>query len=279
MKTILRYTLRRFRGQILGWGIALGLTGLYLMALYKPMIEQQSEIKAIFDAYGETMMAFFGGGVDFFSPAGYMDFGLFSYFPIIGGIFAVLMGSGLLAADEEKGRLDLLMAYPVSRAGLFWGRFLALGLAVLAILTFTWLGYVVGLPLSDWEVGALALALPHVSLWAVLMLFGALALLLSLLLPSRTMAASVAGSLVVLSYIVSSLTQVNQKLEPLNAVLPLKYYQGGMALNGLVWGDFLVLVGITVVLAGLAWVRFERRDIRVSGEATWQVPFLRRNRG
>ncbi len=273
MFTVLRYTLKRFLGQVLGWGIAFGLVTLYVMALYKPMIEQQAELVTLFESYGDTMMAFFGGSVDFLSPGGYMDFTWFSYVPVVAGIFAVLMGSGLLASDEEKGRLDLVMAYPISRAALFWGRFMAFACATLAILGFTWLGYIIGLPLTGWEnVSAWALMLPHLSLLTVLLLFGALALLLSLLLPSRTLAASVAGGLMVLSYLVTSLVRVNAQLETLNALLPLRYYQGGWAVNGLEWGNFLALMGVAGLLAGLAWWRFERRDIRVSGEGSWGLP-------
>lgn len=276
MATIFKHTLKRFLGQILGWGISFGLIAFYLMVLYKSMIEQQTELKAIFDAYGETMMAFFGGSMDFLSPAGYLDFGLFSYFPVVAGIFAVLVGSGLLAADEEKGTLDLILAHPISRTALFWGRFLAFGTATVGILALTWVGYVIGIPLVDWDVSVLALALPHLSLLAVLLLFGALALLLSLVLPSRALAASVAGGLLVVSYLVNSLARINERLEALDNVLPLKYYQGGRALDGLEWGNFLGLLGVATLFATLAWLLFQRRDIRVSGEGSWNLPFLRR---
>ncbi len=275
MLAIFAYTLKRLRSQILGWGISFGLITVYLMAIYNPMIEQQAEVVALFNAYGEVMLAFFGGGLDFLSPAGYLDFALFSYVPVIAGIFAVLIGSGLLATDEEKGRLDLLLAYPVSRSAIFWGRFLAFAAATVAILACTWLGFVAGLPLVDWDVSVLALALPHLSLLAVLLLFGAIALLLSLLLPSRTVAASVAGGLLVANYLITSLARINELLKPLDAVLPLKYYQGGSALDGLNILPFAVLLGATVLLAALAWLLFTRRDIRVSGEGSWKVPFSR----
>ncbi len=276
MMTIFTYTLKRFHGQILGWGLAFGAIAFYLMVIYQPMIEQQAELMALMDAYGATMMAFFGGSVDFLSPAGYLDFGLFSYIPVVAGIFAVLMGSGLLAADEEKGTLDLLMAYPLSRAALFWGRFLAFVVATAGILGCTWIGYVAGLPLVDWDISPLALLLPHLSLFAVLLLFGALALLLSMLLPSRAAASSVSGALLVLSYLVTSLARVNEQLEALNAFSPLKYYQGGRALDQLHGYHLLGLSVAAAIFAALAWQRFERRDIRVGGEGSWNLPFLRR---
>ncbi len=278
MLTIFTHTLKRFLGQILGWGISFGLITLYLMAVYKPMIEQQAELVSLLEAYGETMLAFFGGGADFLSPAGYLDFGFFSYFPVVAGIFAVLIGSGLLAADEEKGTLDLILAHPVSRTGLFWGRFLAFAAATTAILALTWLGFAFGLPIAGWDVSAVALLLPHISLLAVLLLFGAFALLLSMVLPSRMLAASTAGALMVVSYLVSSLARVNEQLKALNDFLPLKYYQGGRALDGLDWQNFLGLMGFAALFAVLAWLLFLRRDIRVSGEGSWRLPGLKRPR-
>ncbi len=49
----------------------------------------------------------------------------FSLLPVIVGIFALIAGSGLIASDEESGRLDLILAHPPSRTALFWGRLLA----------------------------------------------------------------------------------------------------------------------------------------------------------
>lgn len=272
MTTIFRHTLRRLRGQILGWGIAFGAVAFYLMVLYKPMVGQQAELVALMEAYGETMMAFFGGAMDFLSPAGYLEFSLFSYMPVIAGIFALLTGGGLLAVDEEKGTLDLLLAYPISRAALFWGRFLAFLVATVAILGCTWIGFVAGLPLVDWEIGALALLLPQLSLLVLLMFFGAVALLLSMVLPSRTAASSVTGGLLVLSYLISSLARVNARLERLNTFSPLKYYQGGHALEELNGTYFAGLLIAAVLCVMLAWWRFERRDIRVGGEGSWKLP-------
>ena len=271
MATIFKHAMRRYLGQILGWGISFGLIALYLMVLYKPMITQQAELKGLFDAYGETMMAFFGGSTDFLSPAGYLDFTYFSYIPVVAGIFAVLMGAGLLAADEEKGTLDLILAYPVSRAAVYWGRCLAFCAATTAILALTWVGFAVGLPLAGWEVSALELLLPHLTLLVLLLSFGALALLLSMVLPSRAVAASVAGGLMVVNYLVNSLARVNERLEGLDKLLPLRCYQGGRALSGLEWQPLIGLLGVTVGLAALAWWRFERRDIRVSGEGSWNL--------
>ena len=44
----------------------------------------------------------------------------------------------LLAGDEEKGILDFLMAQPISRAQMFWGRLLAFFICLAVIIGFGW---------------------------------------------------------------------------------------------------------------------------------------------
>lgn len=271
MFTIFNQSLRRWKWQIVGWGSVLFIVALYLMWIYKPMLDQQAQLKNLLDAYGKEMLSFFGGAVDIFSAGGYLSFGFFSYIPVAIGILALLLGAGLVAADEEKGTLDLILAHPITRTALFWGRWLALIVTLSAVLLLTWLGFVLGLPLSGLEITAGALLLPHISLFSILILFAALALFLSLLLPSRALAASVTGTLLVVSYIVTSLASVNDKLAPINNLSPLKYYQGGNAVDGLNWGYLLGTLAAALIFTLLAWLLFLRRDIRVSGEHGWTL--------
>jgi ABC-2 type transport system permease protein len=260
MFTIFKNTLRRNLWQLLGWGFTLGLVTLYLTLLYKPMVAQQSQLASLMQDYGPNFTAFFGGSLDIISPAGYMDFAYFSYIPIVAGIFSLLVGSGLILADEERGTLDLVLAHPVSRTALFWGRFLAFTTVTAGILLLSWFGFLAGLSSTGWNVSALALLLPHLDLFV------------SMALPSRTLAASLTGGLLVASYFVTSMARINDKLASLNDFSPLKYYEGGRALDFLNWGHLLALLGFTLLFTLLAWLLFERRDVRVSGTGGWKMP-------
>jgi ABC-2 type transport system permease protein len=275
MKTIFRYRLARLRGQILGWGIGLALYALVIAQFYGTIVEQQEQFEELLDAYPQEMMAFFGDLDDFATPSGYLGVEYFSYMPLIVGIFAVLIGSGLLASDEENGRLDLIMAHPVSRTVLFTGRLLAFITATAAIMVLAWLGLAVP---SRWtllnEVSFVEMAQPFFSLFGVLIFFGALALLLSLLLPSRRMAAMTSGLLLVGNFLLIGLARINTDLEPIAESSPLYYYQGGEAIDGLNVMRVIGLLAFAALFALLAWWRFQRRDIRVGGEGGWQRPSL-----
>jgi ABC-2 type transport system permease protein len=275
MKTVFRYRLARFRGQIIGWGIGLAVFALLIVQFYGTIVEQEEQIVELINNYPKEFMAFFGGEVDFITPSGYLNVEYFSYMSLILGIFAVLMGSGLLASDEEAGRLDLLLAYPVNRTPFFLGRVLAFAVATLAILSIMWLALVVP---SRWtpldEVSPVEMVLPCLSLFGVLMFFGMLALLFSMTLPSRRMAASMSGLALVASFFLPALAHINDGIEPFAKLSPLYYYQGAEAIDGLNLTWLAGLLGLALLWTVLAWWRFERRDIRVGGEGGWQRPSL-----
>jgi len=274
VRTVFRYRFTRLRGQIVGWGLTLALLGLFMAQFYGTIVDQADQFEKLLESYPKELMAFFGDFGDLVTPSGYLNLEYFVLMPLILGVFAVLMGSGLLIGDEESGRLDLILAHPISRSALFWGRLLAFVMATLAILAMAWLGLYAPMSWTPLDVGWLGLTAAFVSLFAVLMLFGTLALWLSMLLPSRRLTAMVAGIALVGSYFITSLARINTDLEPLAKLLPLNYYQGGEAIDALNTTWVVGLLVAALSFAVLAWQVFERRDIRVGGEGGWQRPTL-----
>jgi ABC-2 type transport system permease protein len=271
--TTVRYTIIALRGQILGWGLGIAALGLILVPFYDIFMDQQTDLMQMIESYPPEFLAFFGGdAASIATPQGYLGMYGFSLLPVIIGIFAVLAGSGLLASDEESGRLDLIVAHPVSRAGLFWGRLVAFVGATLGIVILGWLGFSVLLGGSSLDVSWGQMALSFVTVLVQALVYGTVALLLSMITPSRRLAATGAGLVLVTSYFLSSLGSMNDSLASVAKLLPYEYFQGGEAIGGLDLTSLLGLLAASAVLALLAWWRFERRDIRVGGEGGWKLP-------
>jgi ABC-2 type transport system permease protein len=270
---IFREALARSRWQLLGWGLALFLLGWPIVATYDVVLREQEKIAEVAQNFGPLIAGLGGDLANLASPANYLAMRYFSYLPLVVGVVVVLAGSGLLVADEEAGTLDLVLAHPVSRTSLFVGRWLAFVLVTLGILLLAWLGLLAPLGRSALPVGRAELARPFVSLLAVLLFFGNLALLLSLVLPSRRLAAATAGLALVASFFLTMLARMDQSLEPPARLSPLSYYQSGDALHGLNGRWLAGLLAAALLFAALAWWRFERRDIRVAGEGSWRWPW------
>jgi ABC-2 type transport system permease protein len=270
-----KHTLRRLRGQMIGWSIGLALYALMMVSLFDSLagIEGFEEMIA---SYPPELMAFFGDMVGITTPKGYLDIYYFSYMALIIGIYAVVVGAGLLVGDEEKGILDLVMAHPVSRTSLFWGRSLGFVVATIVILLVSWLSWVLPAGATGMNLTWVEFLRPFVPLFGQLLLWGTLALLLSMLLPSGRMTAMLSSGLLIANFLVGGLANINEDLKAFVEFTPMHYYQGGGAIDGIDWGPLAGLLAASLLFALLAWWRFARRDLRVGGEGGWKLPSLRR---
>ena len=270
-----KHQLRRLRGQIIGWSIGLALYSL-MMAFMYDSIQDIEGLNEMLESYPSEIMAFMGDIQDITSPTGYLGTYFFTYMPLIIGIFALMVGARLLAGDEEKGILDLVLAQPISRTALYFGRLLAFVLGTIIILLVSWLSWVIPSTTTGLDMTPVEFLNPFLPLFAVLITFGVFALLLSMLLPSARMAGFITGGLLVGNWLLLGLANINENLESFVRFTPLYYFQGGEAINGIDWSWFAGLLGLSVIFILAAWLLFRRREIRVGGERNWTLPSLRR---
>ena len=272
--TTFRHTYLKMRGQIIGWGLGIASLGLIIVPFYDVFGGQQEQFRQMIESYPEEFLAFFGGdATSVLTPEGYLKMYAFSMLPIIFGIFSVLAGSGMIVSDEERGRLDLIVTHPVGRSSLFIGRFLGLFSAAISISAIGWLGFCVLLGQSSLDMTWGQLAVPFISLLAQIMFYAGLAILLSMFLPTRNLAAMITGAVLVISYFVSSMASLDARLETAAKFLPHYYYQVELSFQELNLAWLFVLLGISLALVLLAWWLFLRRDIRLAGEGSWQIPW------
>ena len=259
---------------ILGWGLGLALLGFYLFDIYETLFVANANVADFIGAFPEELMAFFGqqGGV--ITPTSFLNLEFFSFTPLILGIMVVSTASGLVARREEDGTLELVIAQPISRSRVFWGKLLALLVSLTLILGLTWSGFAIGMgqggtfDFSLWEMSR-----AFISLFAVLLVFLSLALLFSMVLPSSTTAGLVSGFLVVVFYFISSLSNIDEKLEGINNFSPMRYYQGAEAIEQFEPYHLLILLGTSLIFILLSWLIFERRDLRFGGSGGLRMHF------
>jgi len=273
MFTEFKHTLRRLRGSIIGWGIGIFSYGLLMASFYSAM-QGMEDFTELLENYPQEMLAFFPSISEIMTPQGYMDTYYFAYMTLIIGIFSVAAGGNLLVADEEKGILDLLIAYPVNRSGFFLGRLAGYLVATAVILIISWLGWLIPSGSSGLGLDAVQLLKPFLPLYVILVLFGMFALFLSMLLPSARSAAGLSGAMLVINFLLVGLSNINPELQEIYDLTPLYFYQGGSAVVGVDWVSILFLSDLAMILVLLAWWLFTRREIRVGGEGGWKLPNL-----
>ncbi|MEC7224623.1 MAG: ABC transporter permease subunit [Verrucomicrobiota bacterium] len=274
--TIASYSLKRSFSIILGWGIPLMLLGIITIPFYDLVAENEKQLRPVLDTLKPLLKSFVGGdeAAQVFTPEGFIALRYFAFLPVVMGIFGSVYGSGLLAADEERGILDFLMAHPISRSQIFWGRLLSFLLSLILIIGFGWLGLWLGvLKAESMNFSPVKLWLPYLSVFAVTWLFACLSLALSMVMPSRSAAAMFSGIIVLAGYIITNLSKAIKGLESWALFSPITYFQSN-AMMGLKLNPLTVLFVSSIIFVAFAWKAFVNRDIRVAGDGGWKIPFL-----
>ena len=244
------------------WGAALGALGALFVAIYPSISGSSAGMEQMVSSMPDAMKELIGFGAGTFgSVEGFVGGEMLSFLvPLALSFFPILLASSALAGAEEDGTIDVLMGNPLSRPQFVLGRFLAAAVLLLGIVTLmgaaTWLTGVI----ADVDLRLGSMAAASLTLWALCISFGGLALLLSAVLHRRFLALAIPAALLILMYFVDGLAgsvDFFDTIQPLSAF----YYYGSAIENGMDWSDFGVLTGATAVLVALAVLAFRRRDI------------------
>lgn len=250
---------------LLGW--SLGILGILLMmlAVYPSVAAEADSFQKLLESYPPAMRAFFGGFEEFTSPEGFFRTELTSsFFPVLFLVYAIGRAADLLAGEEERGDLELLLAHPVSRRRVALQKLAALATGLAALATLAWLVLVVGDLAMGLDIGAGKLALAFLLLFLLAAVFGGLAFGVGAAWGRKGLAVGVASGAAAAAFLLDGLARLEDALEPLALLSPWRHYAEADALVGTFepWrGALLLGLALGSALAGI-W-RFDRRDIAV----------------
>jgi ABC-2 type transport system permease protein len=261
LHSIFGRTMREQRRSLVGWIGGIAGFCLIMLSMY-PTIRGNTAFSKLIDAYPEPLRKLFNLA-DYTSGVGYLSAEVFSFMaPLLISIFAILLGSDLLAGEEERRTIDILMANPVSRRRVVYEKWLALAAGTLMLSLV--LELILGLigPLFKLHVGwrPLSAEILGVSLFALFS--GTLALALGAATGSRGLARGVSTAVTVAMYLVSTLAQI---VSWLNSVEWTSLWYHALGVDPIRSGFQFWHVGVLILVIGallLAAVRlFERRDL------------------
>ena len=252
------------------------LLGIITIPFYDLVAENEKQLRPVLENLKPLVKSFVGGDEveEIFTPQRFIALRYFAFLPVILGIYGSVSGSGLLAADEERGILDFVLAHPVSRGQLFWGRVVAFTVSLSCIIGLGWLGLWIGVAKAEsMNFSPFQLVLPYLSVFVVTWFFACFSLALSMCVPSRSSAAMISGIVVLAGYIITTLSKAIKGLESWAIFSPLTYYQSN-AMKGLEIDPFIKLFLAALLFLFLARTGFRLRDIRVAGDGGWKLPFI-----
>jgi ABC-2 type transport system permease protein len=260
--TYVRKSLRDDRRAVLGWSAGLAVyvsiyVGFWAQVRDDPSFAASSANR-LPEGLGEAL-----GWTDYATATGYLDAVVFTLFaPLLLIMCAVVLGNRTIAAPEEAGRMDLLLANPVSRRRFLLERFTALALGLAAVNAAAWLMTLLLVTGLDMGIPAANVTAAWLGVYLLSLCFGTVALAAGAAVGRRGIVLATAGVLAVGTYLIRVLGMQAEAVRPLRWVSPFHYYLDADALRGgFSPGHLLALAGIVAGLVGLSVVLFDRRDL------------------
>lgn len=261
---VLAETLRERRRSLLWW--TLGLVGLVgLTVAFYPSVKGAGGLSDYAKDLPKSLRGLFvGGEIDITSGPGYLNSQVFAMLaPLILLIFAIGAGGWAVAGEEEQGTLDLLLAHPLRRGDFVVQRFAAVSVLVIALSTVLFLTVAGASALVDLEIGIDDLVAACGSNALLALLFGTLTLAAGAVWSGRSRAIAVGAAFAVAAWMLDGLGQAVEWLDPLRPLSPFYQAIGTDPLReGVPWGSWALLAGLTAMLLAAAVRGLERRDLR-----------------
>jgi len=255
--------LRRSRTLTAWLAVTMALYGAIMAAIYPIMVENNELFNEYMKTFPQEFLAAFGMTGSLSDPGVFYTTYIASWlWPIMAAALALLVGTRV-AADLDRGFLDLPLATPVSRTRyLAWSAVgQAIAMAVLAAATVGGLWLVARLVGADFDGGRFALA--GILSWLFGCAIAGVTTLLAVLTLSRGRASGIVAGILVAMYLVYVVVQINADLAWLAPVSAWDHFRTTELIDdGTVpIGDLLMFAGIALGGWAAALAVFRRRDL------------------
>jgi ABC-2 type transport system permease protein len=263
---LLERGLRDHRRALAGWCIGAAAYVVVLAAIF-PSIEGSPEFSDLLESYPEAVKSLFGlsGGVDITTGPGFVDAEFFSLMlPLLAIVLAIGSGARTLAGEEDAGRLELVLSYPVRRRDAVLAKAAAVGLEVLLFCGATYAALALASPAFGLDLGLGRLAGGVLGVGMLAVLHGWLAIAVGAAWPSRALAIGVPAAAAAGAYLVGGLHELASWLDPLRFASSFWWTGQAPLSNGVTWWHVGVvgLAAAAALVAGAALI--ERRDLETA---------------
>ncbi|MFI5206614.1 MAG: ABC transporter permease subunit [Gemmatimonadales bacterium] len=236
----------------------------WMMTKIAPEPSQTQAMAGFFQMLPAPVLDMLGELTANFSARGWISFGYAHPFPVLMmGTWAVRLSASAVAGEIGTGTMDLLASRPVPRGHLLRAALIALLAGLALIAASGWAGTAVGLAtrpvLGVGPSGYLPVA---IGLWLLFAAFAAAGLVISALRRQGGAAIAVTAGLIAVSFAVNFLARAWRPIAWTRRFSLFMYYEPEQLYrSGVLTVHVLVLAGVAVALAALAFPVFARRDL------------------
>lgn len=257
--------LRAHRKSLIIWSVAILfmiLTGIGKYIAYAGTGQSMNELLS---QIPKSIKAVLGmGDFDLTKVSGFYGM-LYLYLLLMATIHAAMLGANIISKEERDKTTEFLMVKPVSRGKIITSKLLAslFNISVFNIVTLVLSIAIVGKYAADESITGKICKL-MVGMFILQLMFLSIGTGMAAASKRPKSAASSATAVLLVSFILSSVIDINSKLDGLKYITPFKYFDAEKLMNGGFQPVFVILSCVIIAaMICVTYVFYKKRDLNV----------------
>lgn len=267
MKLLIKYEFKKNLRSLLLWGSIITLLSFMMLIIYPVFKESMSGIEEMFELLPKVFLDMFGlgeDGLNFTTAYGWYGIEGYLFVILIGGSYSGILGSSVLAKEEEDKTIEFLLSKPISRNQILFSKIsvVVINLLLLNFVLFT--TNIIGFLMID-EIKWLTLLFLMIGPLLLQLIFASISLMISVFVTKSRQIISISLGVVMGLYFVNIIATATDKLSFLKYFSPYEYFNAvDLIVNNQIQAVYLLLTFIIITISIFTtWYFYTRKDIIV----------------
>jgi ABC-2 type transport system permease protein len=265
-KNLFLKEMKRNAFSLILWMVVISILIAFTMSVYRTFLENQSKVMGMMSLIPKSALQFKGisNFSDMLSVLGFYSINNVIYMMLLGSIFAIVLSSNILLKEEYNKTAEYLLTRPLTRSEIFFSKISVVILHVFLLNLVTALVGLISMELvkkGPFNINAFIIL--SVYTFLLNMLFGAIGLFLSTLVKRAKQITTFCIGLVLIFYFINTISKITLSISKIGYLSPFKYANVD-AINpnyNLNPWNLLYFVGLTLILTGISYRLYTRKDI------------------
>jgi ABC-2 type transport system permease protein len=265
MNIILREIRAHYKG-LIGWSVGMFFLVIAGMAKYGAIATGGQQAIDLFKTFPKPVLVIAGiNGLDVSTVIGYFGV-LYLYILLMATIHAAMIGAEIISKEERDRTSEFLYPKPISRSKIVTEKLIAatINIIVLNIITAASSILTVAFYAKNFSNNNMILVL-MAGLFIMQMIFFALGSVLAGLFKNPKLPSIVAAAILLGTYIIWVVVDLNANLDLLKYLTPFKYFDASVIIKNGYLDPFYIVLSVVVIVVFIAttYLAFNKRDLKV----------------
>ncbi|WP_298842657.1 ABC transporter permease subunit [Clostridium sp.] len=258
--------MKAHRNVLIIWAVGIIFMVVAGMGKYVALSSSGQSMNDLFAQMPKSMQTLFGIGIfDLSKASGYYGM-LFLYLALMATIHAIMLGANIISKEERDKTAEFLFSKPISRNKIITAKLAAafMNILIFNIITLVSSIVVVGKYSKGESVSGEIITL-MVGMFVMQLIFMFTSTAIAAVSKNPKTATSISTAVLLITYILSMVIDLNGKLINLKYFTPFKYYEAKNLILGSGFQLSFVILSIVIVLSMIktTYVFYKRRDLSI----------------